>query len=621
MPLAIAHQDYTWTGLSTSGIYFDQVGDLNMVESHWNLVTFIDLNLYFKKFGIVQDALNNAEKLCFNNKRCDPTLYILKHKFVNLDNQKTTLVNLLSLGNHRAKRAWLNIIGSAFKTIFGTLTEDDAQYYTEAINNVNKDEKQLFEMLKQQTQIVKSAITNFNQTITNLDVNEVLFDKNFKKLQSYFEEVNKNLNDAHITAELNEHLDYVMLIVNELDNEFNLLINSLLFSRNNIVHPHVITPKQLLNELLLSVPHLPNSMSYPIPLNIHNIEKIVKLLKLNVFFANDRIIFVMKFPLITFINFNIFEIVSVPIKRKDDFYVFILPTSRYLALSEAKSQYILLEDLKKCNNIDKDKFICDDKKPLYSITNRNICEIEIIMKQDILPSNCDVRILKNFDELWHKLHNNKWLTILPKTTLLTFKCSNEKPFDVYLKNTGIMTIKPGCKIFTGSSVITNTDDINSQQNITSYSFSPKFILNENCCNDLNISQSILEFPTLYSKLNDLSRDNLNVASHRLDDILSKISDKQNESTMNKIINSSYFSYFIIGFLKLIFIYVCYKIIRKFYVNFKPNGESPCTTIYNYVTLNSCRKKIHTEVNDPVDLEELPSSPMLRRSTRLRTGIN
>ncbi|KAL3273317.1 hypothetical protein HHI36_014766 [Cryptolaemus montrouzieri] len=44
---------------------------------------------------------------------------------------------------HRVKRAWLNIVGSAFETVFGTLDEDDAEQYKEAITKVEKNENRI----------------------------------------------------------------------------------------------------------------------------------------------------------------------------------------------------------------------------------------------------------------------------------------------------------------------------------------------------------------------------------------------------------------------------------------------------------------------------------------------
>ncbi|KAL3278398.1 hypothetical protein HHI36_013726 [Cryptolaemus montrouzieri] len=61
---------------------------------------------------------------------------------------------------HRVKRAWLNIVGSAFKTVFGTLDEDDAKQYEEAITKVKKNENRMLDLMKQQIHVVKYNFNN-----------------------------------------------------------------------------------------------------------------------------------------------------------------------------------------------------------------------------------------------------------------------------------------------------------------------------------------------------------------------------------------------------------------------------------------------------------------------------
>nr|CAI5865053.1 unnamed protein product [Callosobruchus analis] len=81
-------------------------------------------------------------------------------------NKEKSLRTLMNNSN-RVKRGWFNLIGSTFKTIFGTLDQDDAEYYNNAINKVSSNERHLIDLLSQQTQVVKTTITNFNHTIDN----------------------------------------------------------------------------------------------------------------------------------------------------------------------------------------------------------------------------------------------------------------------------------------------------------------------------------------------------------------------------------------------------------------------------------------------------------------------
>lgn len=64
------------------------------------------------------------------------------------------------------------MVGTAFKTVLGTLENNDALYFDEAIDSLNASDKDPYNMLKQQTEIVKTTILNVNKTITNLESNK-----------------------------------------------------------------------------------------------------------------------------------------------------------------------------------------------------------------------------------------------------------------------------------------------------------------------------------------------------------------------------------------------------------------------------------------------------------------
>nr|CAI5856344.1 unnamed protein product [Callosobruchus analis] len=94
--------------------------------------------------------------------------------------------------SNRVKRGWFNLIGSTFKTIFGTLDQDDAEYYNNAINKVSSNERHLIDLLSQQTQVVKTTITNFNHTIGEDKYQTIAMDpyeKEIARLRALYKEV------------------------------------------------------------------------------------------------------------------------------------------------------------------------------------------------------------------------------------------------------------------------------------------------------------------------------------------------------------------------------------------------------------------------------------------------
>lgn len=82
----------------------------------------------------------------------------------------------------------------------------------------------------------------------------------------------------------------------EFDKELINVINAILVSRNNILHPRIISPKQVISELKHTLLRLPALTSYVARLNSENYQLLANVMELRVIRFNNRLIFVMENP-------------------------------------------------------------------------------------------------------------------------------------------------------------------------------------------------------------------------------------------------------------------------------------------------------------------------------------
>lgn len=70
---------------------------------------------------------------------------------------------------NRQRRRILNNIGSVWKTITGNLAASDGEYFNDCINKINRDERQIENLLKNQIchYIGNKKIQQHNTKITN----------------------------------------------------------------------------------------------------------------------------------------------------------------------------------------------------------------------------------------------------------------------------------------------------------------------------------------------------------------------------------------------------------------------------------------------------------------------
>lgn len=558
-------------------------------------------NVFTKTTIICQNKI--IDSLSF----CKTPIKLLNHLIPSLYEKQNIVKTLMGHNYKRNKRALFNGIGVAFKSLFGTMDFNDAEYYDQAINKVNENEKHMISLIKQQIKVVQSTIHNFNSTIINIDKNKDIFNENFQKLYN----ITENLKDSHFNLELKqtieEQFSFINLLLINLENQYNEIINAILFAKNNSLHPSVLTPSQLVKELSKTLPFLPTSTSYVFPLEDHNSYKFIDVLTITYYFFNNRIIFVISNPLVTTNNFNLYNLIPLPLINNTNEFLFIIPNINYLAVSEDKNLYTIFNNLNNCKtffNIT----ICKNHEPLYLAHSRPICELEILL-QHSLSRSCDTRKLRGQFEIWHKLEkSNSWLFALPQPTDVTVSCINKDTESLTLNNTGIININPNCKVYTSTTTIIS-DNPNFETNINSVI--PRIDLSKECCNEneknKKQNKSNIFIPPIQAI--NLDKDSLKVASDKLDN-LDKLADEYNSKfVLKNIVNNSYFSYMLLTLVKLFVCFVLYKLYKRW--KRTPCGREithGCQAITNTLTLNICKRPRPTNKNDTIELEICNDEP-------------
>lgn len=571
------------------------------------------------KSHLIENTIVKTKLLCSHENLsdfslCNTSLKILDQIFPSLNLKLETLKSLI--GQTRQKRGFFDGIGSIFKIIFGTLDHDDAIKYNEAIKNLNHDEKETIKLLKDQTLVVKSTIENFNNTITNLNKNEKIFNQNLETIESFTRSAEKKFFDIRLKQNIDEHFSLLILMINELDKEYSDLLSALLLTKNNILHPIFISPQQFINEIQKTLPYLPVSTDYPTPINIEHYHQLSQILDINVFRIDNKLIIVTLIPLVEELNFDLYNLIPLPTKSTDNHYIFILPKSKYVTISQNKLQYSLLSDFQKCKKLSPINFICEQTEPIYSVHVKPICETELLFSNFKIPNSCDTRLSLINDDIFHRLHeSNSWMYVLPTPTSVTINCKKLNPIDVQISRTGIITLKSSCKAYTRSTVLTTIDQTYHSDFI---SILPTIdIIADDCCiknNERNLSQ----FHLTPLKSNDLNIEELKLASHKLNKINEMAEQLSNDNSLiNKLYNNSYFSYIICTIIKALFLYLLYKLYKRLRKSRCFSQNPCCSTITNCLTFNICKTKTTNKVNPEIDIEineiELQQP---RRSSRL-----
>lgn len=339
---------------SSPGIYFEKLKPALFYDDNWRIITHLDIQSFQEKLNLIDNIYNKIIHLCENSvyknySSCSNNLKIISQIIPTLHSKNNYFKQII--GHYRTKRGWFNGVGTVFKTLIGTMDQNDAEYYDKAIDHINLDEKHLISLLHEQTQIVNSAIKNFNETVSSLNNNEATINYNFELFKNYSVTNDKHLFQLEIRQRLEEQVALLNIMTIQVDQQFGTLINTVLFARSNILHPFILSPEQLINELISTLKYVPSSRTYPFELNINNAVEIMQSCKLTVFYSNFKLIFVISIPLVSPTHFTLYKLIPLPMKANTGNFLFISPNYKYIFLTDNKESYIMSNDISDCINL------------------------------------------------------------------------------------------------------------------------------------------------------------------------------------------------------------------------------------------------------------------------------
>lgn len=555
------------------GLYYENLGITRIHSQTWKLVTYLNTSMLTEKLNILQFVLSQTHTICNDHlletyPTCVTSLNILKKLVPTIREQDNVLKDLI--GHPRNRRGLINGLGKIFKILIGTLDSDDAEYYNNAINDLNVGEKDMTSLLKSQSQVVQSTITNFNGTITNLHHTADILNTNLNMIEKLNQATNKNIHLQEARQNLEDHIDFLTIIIMELNREYSTLINAILFSKQNLLHPSVLTPYQVMKELLKTKNHLPPNTDYPVILSKHTMYQLLNLISVTIYYMDSKLIFLVYVPIVENTIYTLYHLTPLPILNDNKAYVFINPSFEYLALSQNKLSYTSLSSIEKCTNIINKTYICQQENPLYHTYSQENCESQLLTAYPTTPNCCDIRITNIKHEIWYQLkENNKWLFVIPQNTHVTIDCENKNPYEIQLYGTGFFSMEPLCTAYTKNTILKSISEYSS--NVVS-----SYIPNIDVTKDNLMLEKYSELPLIEitpinvpKNLNDLK-----TASYKLkqiEDIAEQLSHKNNinyKVRFHDIVMS------IFGLLMLIFsIYFMYK----FILYYKRNEPLQCCT--------------------------------------------
>lgn len=584
--------------VNSPGLFYDPIGNLKYYHDYWKIVTFSDLSYIKPHIDTLQKVLENSKQICNAHRStkvktdCYNVLNPLESLFSNVQNKYMSLSHITDNENsHKVKRsAWFGIGGPILKQLFGSLDEDDAKAFTDAINAVQDDQRHLASISKENIHIMSSTIASFNSTISKLNANENVLNKNIQNLGKILDTISENTNKLEVVTHLSmifSALESSLMLLN-----FNLrdLNDAILFGKQNIVHPSVLSPTQLYNEL--NSKNNDVILGLPLHLSLDNIHKIIDVAEISSFISNEKLIFAIKIPLVpSLVEYNLYHIYSLPTPHdinKPNTFALITPSAKFLAITQDKLLYSMLQDLSECKVINSNYYLCKLVNVQSSVGNP-ICET-IILTEHVkrIPDSCSYKLILGEIDLWQRLVNNKWIYVQSDVTKLSINCNgNLEDHDII--GTGILRLPKHCKAYHKLLQFIPAQEFETKIYIPHPDFN---IIVDDCCSKAKLNNSMPYLTPV--KLSHINLDYLQYASHKLNQANDELSKIENQPYHIKY--SHYFSILTTLLSITVFSFFSYKLYKCFCNNNKRN-KSCCVKI-----INNCVTKPSTSIRARSSIE-------------------
>ena len=109
----------------------------------------------------------------------------------------------------RNKRGVFNFIGGISKILFGTLDNEDANYYTDKISHLENEQLDFLKLSKEQITVVKTTLRSVNSKLTTVSGNEKFLSKGLEEMAKHVNEQDGEIKEMFtaytLLLTINEH--------------------------------------------------------------------------------------------------------------------------------------------------------------------------------------------------------------------------------------------------------------------------------------------------------------------------------------------------------------------------------------------------------------------------------
>lgn len=443
--------------MDKNGFVIEQLGDIHMYDDSWKIMAFFNLTDFMADLGKIECYGKQVKELCellkqHPTKSCN----LIPEQLDWIIKETGSLGKLLPVKKpvNRRKRGILNFMGEIQSVMFGTLAASDGEFYNEQIRRLSENQIQQQDLIKKQTSVLKASVEAQKESIEAQEKQAKIFQRKMIELSNSLQQLMSRMNSEFQIVEgiqqLDELITYTILMAQKCRERFLHIVQALTSDQGGPNIPALVKPETLWKELKEVETRKHSDTSLPTPLAEDTLYQYYTIGNPKVGVNNGILIIKFEIPLINTQRFTIQKVTPIPIKMGGGLFSILVPEHDLLALAtDGKSFADLTEhELGHCTKIPSKGYACPDL-PIFMVDTNPSCDTAILTNNVKVMETCQSKVMKVNSELWLTLQSKyAWVFTVNTPTNAILTTENNEKYYTTLKDSGILTLKPGTRLDT-----------------------------------------------------------------------------------------------------------------------------------------------------------------------------
>jgi hypothetical protein len=309
------------------GLYYQHEAQARLYNSEWKIVTYLDLQQASDNVDVVGKYIEATVDFCnkhsnslwLNLTECRTTIRDATRKLEGLKGMRSLASQLTKTERNepRTKRGLFNFVGQISHSLFGTLDSDDEEFFNNKISQL-EEQAGLIKLAREQMVVVKSTLKSVNRTLHEVTNNELILEKGLQDIKKFINkengEIKRQYTYTSMLVILNDHAIQIQRALEEVKDEYNIIIQSCLNAKSGIIQPQVLSPSHMIDILRSSQDLFPRDLQVPVQLSEAYAYLLLNIISIDSYIVGSNLVYIVKVPLSTHFVYDIYRVIPFPMR-------------------------------------------------------------------------------------------------------------------------------------------------------------------------------------------------------------------------------------------------------------------------------------------------------------------